>query len=93
MLSRYQITVVDYQTGKTLKAPIECDAFAIVGFKGPMRKSQIHDRMRCWIKGVTMHEMACAMYSEEYLRKASRMSYWKGLRCDLIDKLLRRKSA
>ena len=94
MLSRYQITVVDYKTGKVLKAPIECDAFAIMAFKGPMRKSRIHDRLRVWMTGVTVHEMACAMYSEDCLRKASRMSYWKGLRCDLIDKLTwRRKKA
>lgn len=91
MLSRYQITVMDYKTGKVLKAPVECDAFAIMVFKGPMRKNGIHDRLRVWMRGVSVHEMACAMYSEDWLREASRMSYWKGLRCDLIDKLLRRK--
>lgn len=90
-MSRYQITVINNLTGEMVKAPIECDAFTVIGFRGPMRATGVHDRMKMWCKGITEHELACAIYSDEHLRKAARKGFWQGLMLDLAERLMRRK--
>lgn len=90
-MSRYQITVINNLTGEMVKAPIECDAFTVIGFRGPMRATGVHDKMKMWCKGITEHELACAIYSDEHLRKAARTGFWQGLKLDLAEWLMRRK--
>lgn len=78
MNARYQITVMDNQTGEMLKAPMECEGFTIIAFHGDVKRSGIHDRMRCWSKGSSREELICALHSEPNLRKAARQSVWRG---------------
>lgn len=92
MNARYQITAMDNQTGEMLKAPLECEGFTIICYHGPVRESGIHDRMRCWCKGISQHELACAIYSEPHLRAAARKGLVKGWLHDLRRKLRRKKA-